>query len=242
MEPPSHKKTNRSHTALGLALVLIGMIGLRSIARLTNPARHSPVSGHHRGDVLLSDCLPDKISIWRKTQFQPGKFGTHVCSHRWTYQSDLGAALVSFDQAAFSGWHELTDCYAMSGWSFQERQRRNEHSEWPCVQADFVKDGRNSVILYSLFYDNGTGVVPPAYSVGNETNQDQSAIQRLAARASKPQPGTTRQCQLLFLLNTDNAPSVFPHLLKLHLKTRQELLREFLRKQDSTASKKQRSP
>ena len=156
-----------------MAVAVGGMIAIKIIQSQFQLTTRFQPPGATRGDLeLRDDCLPEEIAGWKKRSFLPPAQnipeGQYWWSHSWSYSNSIGNALVVFDQADFSGWHELTYCYQGSGWELIDREivtaDDNENS-WPYIRARFKRNqSESAALVFSLFYDNGTIVQPVDFS------------------------------------------------------------------------------
>jgi len=75
--------------------------------------------------TLSEGSMPPELAGWRRVGFKTEQrdrddsFGQH--SACWQYRLGSRTALVSVDYA-FRGWHELTRCYELTGWTVGRRQ------------------------------------------------------------------------------------------------------------------------
>lgn len=123
-------------------------------------------------DVMMAleeQDLPAVIATWQLGRFasedrgRGSDFGQH--SDIWSYTSPQCNATISLDQP-FPGWHELTTCYTLVGWSLRDRVVRQASSKggekWPFVEAKMVRDdGTNALLLFSFFDISGQPSQPP---------------------------------------------------------------------------------
>ena len=218
-EPPSHFKT-----LAAVSGIVVGLILLKVITAALGFGRSS-TPGAERGDfVLTEDDLPATIAEWNRTDFRPAKasdelsHGQYWWTHSWIYKSDSTSAIVSFDQADWVDWHDLTACYRMSGWEMKTRSIKSD-GEWDYVVANYVRGELNATLVYSMFYDDGAPVPPAAFEsieggdglLGDLRRRNRNSNVRFSGRAF--------QCQVFAV--ADKRTEIA--LTELHLNTRKKL-------------------
>jgi hypothetical protein len=76
-------------------------------------------------------------------------------SQTWQYRSGRLMATVSLDYP-FSGWHELSECYAMQGWDVNHRQKIVSDDGFKCVQVQLSRpSGPKAHLLFTLMDERG---------------------------------------------------------------------------------------
>ncbi|MEZ6131805.1 MAG: exosortase U [Planctomycetaceae bacterium] len=186
---------NKSNTPVLLIATLCGLILTQMLAnRPEVTSRGTP--GATRGDVPLhADVLPETIGDWKQQSFQAAPpveslpNGQYWWTHAWQYADGRMAANVSFDQADWAGWHELTECYEGNGWKLVERsiQTPSDTSEqtWPYVVATFEKGlNQKGTLLFSEFYEDGSPTPPREFEVGAALKQELGLGQRFGNRTN----------------------------------------------------------
>jgi hypothetical protein len=240
----------RPSTALCLLVVLIGMGLLQTLARPSGARREKP--GPTRGDLVLTEeALPAELAGWTMTKFIPAPpvdelpEGQYWWVHQWQYQKDGMTALVSFDQLGEDQWHELTYCYRGLHWVIDERiVRIDEEPIAPFVVAVLSKgNGDRAVLVFSIFYEDGTWASPPDVNLLSLNRNRQNhgvfgkTIDRFVApiTRSESQSGSTRalQCQVFAPSNSRAALAIseIDRCIQLHLITRQQFLQHWLNAQ-----------
>lgn len=225
-------QSQNSRVFAAYIFVVFGQIFLQRLF----PTSSSLPPGPARGDIELPEnCLPKTINDWKNSSFtSPDKTETdRVWATSWAYHSDHGTALVSFDQAAYTGWHELSNCYVAIGWEHKTRNSfmPSEHG-WPYVVSTFTtKTGQTAVVIFSLFYDNGDFAHPPTNSLSRPTDQKNDVLDRLGGRFSELHPvnlrqDPTRQCQVLFI-GHEITDQIKDAVTELHLESRERFLQHW---------------
>ncbi len=115
---------------------------------------------------LKADDLPEMLAGWRQFDFEEqhrdgsSVFGEH--SRLWTYRSGPYLVRLSLD-FVFPEWHELTACYAGTGWEVDSRSRVDADSTR--MKARLTKpNGEQAFLLFDLFDSEGEQYVSPAGS------------------------------------------------------------------------------
>ena len=207
--------------------IILAMVVLQVLIRLF--ALGSTNAGLQRGDILLDkEVLPNIVAGWTVTGFRKpdGKgdvAGIIGWSHSWDFESSGNAALVSFDQIGFFGWHELTLCYEATGWIVTNRFiKADQAAGWHCVVADMSNtSGAKALMLYSIFDGTGVAKKPPemsGYVQGGSLTAEQKRC--LQCQVMMPYDGTYSELQLELACN-------------LHFVTRELFRQEWLRQLDA---------
>ena len=232
----SHSNSDRSLSFKRFAFLFLAAIAAQTLLRAFFPAPVETPAGEARGDIVLpDDCLPGTIGSWEQTEFYSAQStaekGSSLWSDQWLYKSKIGRARVSFDQAGYTGWHELSDCYVGNGWTHMTREIVEQPSgEWPCVVSTF-KDpsGQQLLVAFSLFFDEGTGVYPPAYELSRPADEQKGLADNLRHRLSdlhlsRQRLDPTRQCQVMTMGSGDFSAEIREAVVSLHLETRSRLI------------------
>ena len=109
---------------------------------------------------LTREHLPEQLGDWTLRDYHQQE-RTHNSdlgqrSDVWQYDSSHGPVTVSFDQT-FPGWHELTECYCNTGWTYETRTRvdaiiESTGEHWPYVELDLVNPlGEHGFVVFSHF-------------------------------------------------------------------------------------------
>ncbi len=140
---------------IGSAQVYAG-IGPFSIAPPVNPSALD----------LAAEDLPDTLAGWKQIDFEEqhrdtsSVFGEH--SRLWTYRNGPFLVRLSVD-FVFPEWHELTACYAGTGWTIDSRTRSDDDSTR--MAAMLTKpNGEQAFLLFDLFDSDGREYVSPTGS------------------------------------------------------------------------------
>ena len=152
--------------------------------------------------------LPAEFDGWRCTDFHATRrernstFGEH--SQAWTLAGEGARAVVSLDYP-FSGWHELTECYAAQGWSITSRRVDDSaHSagernlnEIPAVEVRMVHapTARYGLLRFALVRADGRALRPRAAGELDEL-RDRVSDRLRAWGADDGRAATTFQVQL----------------------------------------------
>ena len=181
---------------------------------------------------MPKECLDEQIGVWKQFGFMPPdkESTSRVWASSWQYRSQTTAAVVSFDQAGYTGWHELSDCYVANGWTHVSRNTFAPlGEEWPCVISEFTNSREElAFVVFSLFFDDGTPVFPPAYDLSKPAEEQGGFLNKFGNRFSELHPSQqrqdpTRQCQV-FIAGQNIPESVRNDALQLHLETRKSFL------------------
>ncbi len=238
--PAPEKQKTEPRIGWWLALVLIGMIGLQVFRNSTagNTAR-SP--GQDRGDLVLTeDSLPASIEDWQRTKFEPPlppeslPENQYWWTHSWHYQQARATAVVSFDQADWQGWHELTECYVASGWAMEERKVIDAplptDTNWKYVLATFARgETDRCLIVFSMFFENGKVVEPRGSLFGQLTGNDdwKERLQRRTEYNPSADEFTglrTFQCQVFLPFTGQLTDELVDDATNLHVATRTQFI------------------
>jgi len=213
------RPTNRLATLAATIGIVIAIIAVKIIAAALGLGQNA-APGIERGDfVLKENDLPKTVDSWTKSAFTPAKKsdelaqGEYWWTHSWNYKSDSSEAIVSFDQADWIDWHDLTACYRMSGWTMKSRDVRSEDA-WPYVIATYERSGATAILVFSMFYDDGAPVPPAAFEA---TDNGGGLIDDLRIRNENSQvrfTGRAFQCQVFTLGDPEGT-------IELHLASRQ---------------------
>lgn len=220
-EPP-----NRLRTLAGTLGIVGAVIAVKVIVAALGIGQDS-TPGVERGDyVLQENDLPETVGGWTRVGFTPAKKsdelarGEYWWTHTWNYQSDSTNAIVSFDQADWVDWHDLTACYRMAGWEMTTREIQSD-GDWPYLVVSYERPGAKAELVFSMFYDNGDGVAPAAFeAIGGNAGlmndlriRNQNSNVRFSGRAF--------QCQAFAVVPLEGSTDITP----LHLATRESMLK-----------------
>ena len=223
-----------------LAVVLIGMIGLQ-LFRSSSTGNSSRIPGEARGDyVLLEDSLSERIADWQRTKFEPPgppeslPENQYWWTHSWHYQQTGMAAIVSFDQADWQGWHELTECYVANGWTMEERTLAagllTPKTNWKYVVASFARGKtERCLVVFSMFFENGKAVEPRGSLFGQLTGNDdwKERLQRRTQYNPSADEFTglrAFQCQVFLPFTGQLTDEIASDAVKLHIATRNQFI------------------
>ncbi len=244
-QPPSSPEAGATDTNAGqrprvgvaLAIILCALIGLKIFERERSGKRQLDQPGPERGDIMLTDeCLPHTIGEWRKVNFAaapPDSLPEQQFwwTHAWHYVKQADPALVAFDQANWSGWHELSECYSGAGWSLDSRKVLCADPEnWPYVVSRFSKGPtRSASVVFSMFFSDGAPVPPPDFSVQQAINRDMTFMERIGKRLVKTgRRDRSRQCQVFYSQHGEISEQTENSLIQLHLRSRRQILEHCL--------------
>lgn len=208
-------------------------IGLLKVFQAAFPSVSvSPLVGPSFGDLQLEDsCLASKIAGWEKVRFVASPApelhpeNPQIWSQGWEYRRESSSALVNFDQAAYVGWHELCECYTSNGWLLDTRRIVVPDSDdWPCVVGKFHKaPNLSSVVVFSLFYDDGSAVSPPDFSINQATKKDMSFLESIGRRFKQRPLTRSRQCQVVLVQSGAIGSELEDEAVRLHIATRRTI-------------------
>ena len=146
------------------ALLFIGIGGAQVYAGI-GPFSVAPPVKQTALD-LVADDLPASFAGWTQVDFEAqhrdgsSVFGEH--SRLWTYRSGPYLVRLSLD-FVFPEWHELTACYAGTGWTIDSRSRSDDESTR--MMASLTKpDGEQAFLMFDLFDSEGQDYVSPSGS------------------------------------------------------------------------------
>jgi hypothetical protein len=186
-------------TGIWLLLIVAGFVAIQTFN--TRPEPIGP--GPQRGDLVLQqNALPEEILGWRFQRFQPAlpseqlPDGQFWWTHIWNYRRNRLDALVAFDQANWSSWHELTVCYQAIGWKLADRRLVSVSNNVKIVQASFEKPTHEkATVVFSLFARDGSLIQPPEFGMpaAQEGESDQSFTSLLNGRLTWKLPEGTQQ-------------------------------------------------
>ncbi len=207
-----------------------------------NAEEKKSAPGIERGDLrLAADDLPTTLGRWTRNGFTPPPEASQLpegqfwWSHLWQYSNGELTGTVSFDQAEFEHWHDLTVCYQANGWSPKERhvvEKEVDGIVWPCVVVRLQKENDESALLvFSLFFDDGDPVDAQAY-VGQRPS-DEGFLKNLVTRMNNKKTRNStvsgvRQCQVLTPYSGQLSSQSETDILDLHNQTRAAFRRTWL--------------
>lgn len=198
-------------------------------------------AGIERNDLILKeDDLPGRIENWHRESFKPAKDSEQltenalVWTHSWIFQNDALSAYVSFDQAGFMHWHDLTVCYQGHDWTLASKSVQSDTDaleSWPVVVAHLKKpDGASAMLVFSLFFDNGDPVDPRGYEVASSA--EQGLKQMLGARFNRnrrtSKVSSIRQCQVFVPYSGRLTPEIEASIVSLHVQSRNAFRNKWL--------------
>ena len=237
----SNRPKKNGSPPIGLFLTFcVAGIGLLKLLQAVFPSvsATAPV-GPTYGDLeLQDDCLPEVIGEWQKDRFTPAPAPETLekqppfWTQSWEYQRGGSVALVSFDQAnSFNGWHELSECYTANGWTLESRKICDDENDWPYVVSRFTKSpNMHNIIVFSLFFDDGTAVSPPELTIDQARNRDMTMFEKLGRRATRSsRTDRSRQCQVLVAQSEPVSEGLEKQAVSLHLATRASVLSHWLK-------------
>ena len=222
---------------LWLLTVLVGM-GMLQMLNARNTAQRPP--GPVRGDIAFTqDALAPRIGHWEVTQFQvlsPEELpeGQFWWTHSWNYTNGAFNSTVTFDQADFAHWHDLTVCYRGLGWTLAAKSVLDSTPDtdpWPCVVARLNKTGTDSALLvFSLFFDDGDPVDPRDYETPETSGNGlwRQFESRFKSGRRKSTVGSVRQCQVLVPYSGTLDSETEASIIDLHLQTRDAFRKQWL--------------
>ncbi len=115
---------------------------------------------------LSAEDLPKTLAGWEQVDFEEqhrdgsSVFGEH--SRLWTYRNGPYVVRLSLD-FVFPDWHELTACYAGTGWTIDSRSRIAIDNTR--MQAMLTKpNGEQAFLIFDLFDSDGEQYVSPSGS------------------------------------------------------------------------------
>ncbi len=119
-----------------MTVVVCGMVLIQYLPHHVELRRETGKPGLDRGDVILTEeCLLACLGEWRRRDFTPAPSPELLSekqtawTHSWTFQRDNLFALITFDQADFMHWHDLTVCYQGNGWTVSNKSTCLRESE-----------------------------------------------------------------------------------------------------------------
>jgi hypothetical protein len=140
--------------------------GLFAYALSVAPLRSSAAQ---RAVAVTEDALPSTIGELTRVDFKAEKRDANnihgMYSRTFQFKGrDAAAYVVSFDFPFAGGWHELTECYAATGWERRAREVRTAPKDaggWQYVEANFEKPGEAfGTVMYAEFDQNGDELRP----------------------------------------------------------------------------------
>jgi hypothetical protein len=224
-------------TGVWLLLIVAGFVAVQVFN--TKPEPIGP--GPQRGDLVLQqNVLPEEMHGWRFRRFQPAlpteqlPDGQFWWTHSWNYGRNKLEALVAFDQANWSSWHELTICYQAIGWILVNRRIVSVSDSVSVVQATFEKPTHEkATLVFSLFAQDGSLIQPPEIGISapQEKETDQSFTSLLNGRLTWQMPEGVEQssntetferilqCQVFAQHDEPLSENDVHSLIELHLET-----------------------
>lgn len=230
-----------TRSGLWIAAVVVAMVVLQTAQKRFHLTEKSQLPGPERGDLRLEDnCLSAEYGNWKKHDFTPASppeslgEGEVAWIHSWTFQNGNLPAQVSFDQAGFMHWHDLTVCYEGLGWTVTHKAVAAKSvgtDKWPCVVARLQKpDATAALLVFSLFFDDGDPIDPLRYE--SATSPDDQLRQLLGERLNRDRRtstvGSIRQCQVFVPFNGPLDSEIEASIIELHLHTREAFREKWL--------------
>jgi hypothetical protein len=247
----TNTKTTEPRVGWWLAVVLVGMIGMQ-VFRNSSAGNAAKTPGQERGDLVLTeDSLPANIESWQRTRFEPPlppeelPENQYWWTHSWQYQRSGATALVSFDQADWHGWHELTECYLANGWTMDQRTTGSDllppDKDWSYVCASLKRsDTDRCLVVFSMFFEGGNPVEPRGSLFGQRYGDDTFA-ERMQRRAEY-NPAAAEltgmrafQCQVYAPFRGNLTDEFTSQVIKLHTEARLSIVELHNRKRAATA-------
>lgn len=141
--------------------------------------------------LLVEQSLPEEYSGWTRWEFEHQQretghsFGEH--SVVWKYGlPERGNVSISFDYP-FVDWHELTHCYASTGWNVLRRTAvESIESGQPVamVLAELEKPtGEYAMVVFGLFDREGNSITPPDTFLSQLKQRVSSVLTRYRVRS-----------------------------------------------------------
>jgi hypothetical protein len=224
-------------------VVVAAMVAIQYVSTRQESPQKLP--GTARGDLVLQqDVLPKEIHGWRQTAFEPAKppellpEGQFWWTHIWHYTNGTQRCIVTFDQADWTVWHELTMCYEAIGWTLVDRQVLEvvdlNYGHWPLVLASLEKSkSEKATLIFSQFDQGGAPLTIPFRGMPQKrkTAADPNLIRDFANRLNyKPGPKSSMipgkvtldrvlQCQVLIQHQGDLPAATLEEIVELHQQT-----------------------
>lgn len=206
-------------TAVG-SFVLLTMLVISSTLALDSDTSTN-MAGRVGEPDIDENWLPDgtmkncKLVNFEKIERQiNADFGQY--SSQWIVESPIGPVLNSIDYS-FYGWHDLTVCYAGTGWKLTKLESKYQPgSKWPIAYAEFLKpSGERAILLQSMFTYDGEPLV-------SEAEKGVLASIRNRMQLASANTLKTRQVQTLyeFVSRAEDAVAI---LEELHMTVREQL-------------------
>ena len=247
-EPP---KSQQPRTVVWLLFIVAGFVAIQILNR--KPESLSP--GPQRGDLVLEkQVLPDEIVGWKVQSFQPAlppeqlPDGQFWWTHAWNYSRGKLNALVAFDQADWTSWHELTICYQAIGWKLVDRKVIVLSKNAAVVVALLKRlPQEKATLVFSLFSQDGSLIRPPQIGVSSAEEEDEnlSFTSLLNGRLTYDLPEGAEQlseaetferilqCQVFASHPEPLSEDEVHHLIELHLETLRHFRDAWLKRQAS---------
>ena len=218
----------------------MAMVAMQYFSTRQNSTQTLP--GTARGDLVLQqNDLPAEIAGWRQTAFEPAKSpeelpeGQFWWTHVWKYTNGPQNGIVTFDQADFMHWHDLTVCYRGIGWTVADKSvlaGTADTQEWPCVVARMNKNETTSALLvFSLFFDDGDPVDARGYEAQEKSRNDFWRLleSRFESNRRTSKVASIRQCQVLVPYSGTLDSETEASIIALHLQTREAFREKWLK-------------
>ena len=241
MKPEEYQPVVNERSSVGTLMLLcvVGLCGLNLVKHWFPATSNTLPLGPTAGDLqLIESSLADEYGAWLKQEFNNAPAPETMenpprsWSQAWQFRNGVTVATVSFDQAnSYNGWHELSECYSAQGWTLESREIFDESGDWPFVVSRFSKSpSLHNVIVFSLFFNDGTPVEPPDFTINQAVNRDMSLVEKLGYRATRSgRTDRSRQCQVLVTQTQPISEDQEKQAVELHLATRASVLEQWLK-------------
>ncbi|MCR9200694.1 MAG: exosortase U [Planctomycetaceae bacterium] len=203
------------------------MIGIQFAQKHFQLTVKAQPPGVSRGDMPLTESsLSASIGDWNRVSFRPPEevtAGQFWWSHSWQYENAQLQAIVSYDQADWNGWHELSECYSASGWTLVSRKIVTDPDGWDFVVSRFEKDNLHAVLAFSLFFDDGDYLAPWELSLREAVKQNMTTLDAMRDRqrhSSDRANARAFQCQIFVPAIQKLPEGAVADILELHKATR----------------------
>lgn len=229
-----------------LVVFVAAMIALQLARNRVPSAVKATTPGPARGDLAFTaDCLQAEYDDWTRIAFSPAPppeslpEGTVAWTHSWTFQQENLNALVTFDQANFAHWHDLTVCYEGIGWTLEHKSTvapelpatsasstadSYKSVAWPYVVARLQKPGNvEALLVFSLFFDDGDPVDARDYDLATSAADgiERMLAGRLETDRRISSVASIRQCQVFVPFSGAITQAQIDLAVELHFQTRE---------------------
>lgn len=236
-ETSAERPQSKGSVAKLVFVTLIGMITLQAAAKHFQWTSKWQTPGEARGDLCVEEsCVDEQIGAWKRLTFSPpGEVadGQYWWSYSWSFSDSKTSAIVSLDQAAWYGWHELSQCYSSTGWNLQSREvRLFEDDNWQYVLSRFEKPGGQfATLIFSMCHVDGLPIAPWDLNLRESGQHAQSLADLLKERRrhASDRSVSAIQCQVFSPSATKHSEEQMQQLLSLHRHTRRQFRDEAIR-------------